>query len=91
MSQKKTEETTNKTDLKVSFTPNQQLWYQTPATEVLIGGSFGSGKSFFLRWASILWAMEIPGINIFLFRRTFPDLRINHLVGPQSYLSILEP
>lgn len=92
MSQKKSsEETTNNTDLKVSFTPNQQLWYQTPATEVLIGGSFGSGKSFFLRWASILWAMEIPGINIFLFRRTFPDLRINHLVGPQSYLSILEP
>mgnify|MGYP001466874823 CR=1 FL=1 len=92
MSQKKTEETTNNTNnLKVSFTPNQQLWYQTPATEVLIGGSFGSGKSFFLRWASILWAMEIPGINIFLFRRTFPDLRINHLVGPQSYLSILEP
>ena len=77
--------------LKVSFTPNQKLWYQTPATEILIGGSFGSGKSFFLRWASILWAMEVPGLNIFLFRRTFPDLRVNHLVGPHSYLSILEP
>ena len=87
-----TSQTTKNTNgLKVSFTPNQKLWYQTPATEILIGGSFGSGKSFFLRWASILWAMEVPGLNIFLFRRTFPDLRVNHLVGPHSYLSILEP
>ena len=81
----------NTNSLRVSFTPNQKLWFQTPATEILIGGSFGSGKSFFLRWASILWAMEVPGLNIFLFRRTFPDLRVNHLVGPHSYLSILEP
>lgn len=83
--------TKNTNSIKVSFTPNQKLWYETPATEILIGGSFGSGKSFFLRWASILWAMEVPGLNIFLFRRTFPDLRVNHLVGPHSYLSILEP
>lgn len=85
------QKTKNTNSLKVSFTPNQKLWYHTPATEILCGGSFGSGKSFFLRWASILWAMEVPGLNIFLFRRTFPDLRVNHLVGPHSYLSILEP
>ena len=81
----------NTNHLQVSFTPHQKIWYLTPATEILIGGSFGAGKSFFLRWASILWAMEIPGLNVFLFRRTFPDLRVNHLVGPQSYLAILEP
>ena len=85
------QEQKNINHLQVSFTPNQKIWFKTPATEILIGGAFASGKSFFLRWASILWAMEVPGLNIFLFRRTFPDLRVNHLVGPHSYLSILEP
>lgn len=42
-------------------------------------------KSYYLRVSAIRWCHEVPGIQVYLFRRTLPDLRDNHLRGPSSF------
>lgn len=55
------------------------------ATEVLMGGAAGPGKSFGLRAIAIILALEIPGIQIYLFRRLFRELMLNHVHSPQGF------
>lgn len=78
-------------DLALDLHPQQGLAVFTPANEVLYGGAAGGGKSHLMRAASILWCLEVPGIQGSLFRRTFPELTSNHLEGPTSYPSLLGP
>ena len=75
--------------MKVELEPKQGLALSTEATEVLFGGAGGGGKSFYLRVSAIRWCQEVPGIQVYLFRRTLPDLRDNHLRGPSSFHSML--
>lgn len=63
----------------------------TPATEVLFGGAAGGGKSHLMRAAAIYWATSIPGLQIYLFRRLFPELKQNHLEGSKSLPTMLSP
>jgi hypothetical protein len=37
-----------------------------------------------MRVAAIAWCAAIPGLQVYLFRRTFPDLMKNHMNGPGS-------
>jgi hypothetical protein len=69
--------------------PKQAEAFHTEATEVLFGGAAGPGKSFLLRAASIIWASEIPGLQVYLFRRLLPDLIKNHIEGPKGYRAML--
>ena len=71
--------------------PKQGLAFLTEATEVLYGGAAGGGKSYLERVSAIRWCAEVPGIQVYLFRRTLPDLRDNHLRGPTSFHLMLEP
>jgi len=71
--------------------PKQGLAFQTEATEVLYGGAAGGGKSYLLRASAIRWCVEVPGAQVYMFRRTLPDLRDNHLRGPTSFHAMLEP
>ncbi len=68
----------------------QGIAFQTEATETLFGGAAGGGKSYQLRVSATRWCMEVPGIQVYLFRRTLPDLRDNHLRGPTSFQIMLE-
>jgi hypothetical protein len=70
--------------------PYQHRAMTTPANEILVGGSAGPGKSYFLRAASIIWALEIPGISIFLFRRLYKELMPNHVYGAGKYMEMLK-
>lgn len=65
--------------------------FLSEATELLYGGAAGGGKSHLLRIAAISWCMEIPGIQGYLFRRTFPELKQNHMEGPTSFPVLLAP
>lgn len=75
--------------LNLHLHPKQAQAFHTEATELLFGGAAGPGKSFFLRAASILWAAEIPGLQVYLFRRLSPDLIKNHMEGPKGYRAML--
>lgn len=63
--------------------------FNSQATEILYGGAAGGGKSHLMRVASIIWAAEIPGLQVYLFRRIREDLLKNHIEGPQGYRSLL--
>ena len=75
-------------DLKLY--PYQKHAVMSPAQEILIGGSAGPGKSYFPRSLSIILALEIPGIQIYLFRRLHRELVRNHVYGSGGYLTMLK-
>ncbi len=48
---------------------------------VAFGGARGGGKSWAVRTKAVLLAFGFPGIKIMIVRRTYPELRANH-IGP---------
>lgn len=54
---------------------------------IAYGGARGGGKSWALRRKLVLLALEYRGISILLIRRTYAELRDNHLRPLQSELS----
>lgn len=76
--------------MSLDLQEKQSIAFLTPATEILYGGAAGGGKSYLLRVSAIRWCLEIAGIQVYLFRRTLPDLRDNHLRGPTSFFVMLE-
>lgn len=76
--------------LELKLYPYQKRAMMSPADELLVGGSAGPGKSYFLRAASIIWALDVPGIQIFLFRRLYKELLPNHIYGDNKYMMMLK-
>lgn len=68
----------------------QQYALLSTATEILFGGAASPGKSFLLRAASIILSLEVPGINVYLFRRLYRELMLNHVYSNNGYLSMLD-
>jgi hypothetical protein len=77
--------------IQIDLFRQQALALECPATEILYGGAAGGGKSHLLRACLITWALEVPGLQLYLFRRLFPDLVRNHLMGPSSFHVMLSP
>lgn len=67
----------------------QGLAFQSSATEIMYGGAAGGGKSHLMRVAAIAWCVAIPGLQVYLFRRTNPDLFKNHMLGAGSFPELL--
>lgn len=78
-------------ELTFELTPKQGEAFATTATEVLYGGAAGSGKSHLARVLAINYALEVPGISIFIFRRLYSDLYNNHVIGPTGFRAMLAP
>jgi hypothetical protein len=75
--------------LDFKFTPKQALAFQSTANEIFWGGAAGGGKSIFLRFLSIVLCSHIPNLQVYLFRRTRPDLIKSHVEGPKGYRALL--
>ncbi len=59
--------------------PPQEAFFRAGARRIAYGGARGGGKSFAMRAKLVLLALRYPGIQILLLRRTFPELRENHI------------
>lgn len=77
--------------LDIRLHPKQWLAFLTLATEVLFGGAAGPGKSHLMRIAAIVWCKDIPGLQVYLFRRVREDLYKNHMEGPKGFRAMLAP
>ena len=75
--------------LRVALHPKQWVALLSPATEILYGGAAGGGKSHLMRQAAISWCAEIPGLQVYLFRRIREDLSKNHMEGPSGFRALL--
>jgi hypothetical protein len=75
--------------LRVHLHPKQWIAFLTQATEVLFGGAAGPGKSHLMRIAAVVWCSNIPGLQVYLFRRIREDLYKNHLEGPKGFRALL--
>lgn len=63
--------------------------FTSEATEILYGGAAGGGKSHLMRVGAITWCTEIPGLQVYLFRRIRDDLIKNHMEGPSGFRTLL--
>lgn len=75
----------------LEFNPKQYEVLTSKARSILYGGAKGGGKSFLLRMAAMLFAMYVPGIQIYLGRRKYAELRRGHLFGPEGFETVLRP
>ena len=75
--------------MELDLHAKQSIAFKSEATEMLYGGAAGGGKSHLMRVCAIAWCIEVPGIQVYLFRRTYPDLWKNHMEGPSSFPAML--
>lgn len=59
--------------------PKQELFLRSRARFTAYGGARGGGKSWVARVKAELMALRYPGIRILILRRSFPELRENHI------------
>lgn len=64
-----------KLSLDYKPTRKQALFHRATADEVLYGGAAGGGKSRAIVMEALIDALEYPGVQSYLFRRTYPELR----------------
>ncbi len=57
----------------------QKLFLEDSHRYIAFGGARGGGKSWAVRVKAVLLAFRYPGIKIMIVRRTYPELRANHI------------
>ena len=69
--------------------PNQKqrLFFTAKNKFIAYGGARGGGKSWAVRKKSMLLALNYPGIKLLILRRTYPELRENHIAPMTSDLN----
>jgi len=69
--------------IKISGVPNpkQQAFFDSRARFTAYGGARGGGKSWALRRKLVALCLRYAGIKCLLVRRSFPELKSNHLLA----------
>jgi hypothetical protein len=78
-------------ELEFSLHPKQAMALTSHATEILYGGSAGSGKSFLCRVAMIAACLEISGLQVYLFRLHQDEITRSHVEGDAGFRALLAP
>lgn len=66
-------------------TERQALYHSSVADELMYGGAAGGGKSTATVIEAGLLCLENPGINVYLFRRTYPELETSLITEAQKW------
>lgn len=66
--------------------PRQKEFFLAKSRFVAYGGARGGGKSWAVRKKALLMGANYPGIRMLLLRRTFPELKENHILPLQGEL-----
>jgi len=74
-----------------SLHPKQGLAFLSQSNELAYGGAAGGGKSHLGRIMAIHFCAAIPGLQVYLFRREYNELRKNHMEGVTSLPMLLKP
>ena len=69
-----------------SPSPRQRLFLSDRHRYIAFGGARGGGKSFAVRLKASLMCLYYPGIRIMIVRRTYPELRQNHIIPLKDLL-----
>ena len=73
--------------LNISSPYTKQIeFFKSEARYTGYGGARGGGKSWAARVKLSLLALNYEGIQMLLLRRTFPELRTNHIIPLQILL-----
>lgn len=67
--------------------PPQERFLRAKNRRIAYGGARGGGKSYAMRKKLCLLALRYTGIQILLLRRTFPELRENHILPLRKMLN----
>jgi phage terminase large subunit len=67
--------------------PRQALFLMDKHKYIAFGGARGGGKSWAVRTKAVLLSYRYPGIKIMIVRRTYPELRSNHINQMKELLS----
>lgn len=67
----------------------QRLFLEDKHRYIAFGGARGGGKSWAVRVKAVLLAFRYPGIKIMIVRRSYPELRANHINPMKTLLGDL--
>lgn len=68
-----------KNNIVLGVYPKQREFIESKALYTAFGGARGGGKTFALRVGAFYGALDYPGIKILIIRRTYNELRENHI------------
>ncbi len=71
------------------FHPKQQIFYDSPATDILWGGDTRGGKTGGIKLSLIRWCSLIPGLQCDIFRLHLDDVIGSYMEGDFSFHSLL--
>ena len=74
------------TTITITPNPKQTAFFKARARFVAYGGARGGGKSWSVRKKAMLMALHYGGIRMLVVRRTFPELRENHILPLRAEL-----
>ena len=67
-----------------SPSPRQEEFFRDKHKYVAFGGARGGGKSWAVRVKALMMCLKYPGIRIAIVRRTYGELRQNHILPMQT-------
>ncbi|MGN1082665.1 MAG: phage terminase large subunit, partial [Candidatus Avispirillum sp.] len=67
-----------------SPSPRQEEFFRDTHKYVAFGGARGGGKSWAVRVKALMMCLKYPGIRIAIVRRTYGELRQNHILPMQT-------